>query len=86
MLNGLIYVVLGFVLLMLVIMTYYLGSLKKDDQPAGSPDKHKESLLQSQGFLYTSIILIVVMALIFTWYLVRNTPWKHTCRNGSISW
>lgn len=76
MLNTLIYVVLGFILLMLVIMTYQLHALKKSNPTAGASEEHTERMGLSQGFIYTSIVLVIVLMLAFTWYIVRGTPWE----------
>ncbi len=74
MLTALIYGVLLFVLLMLVIMTYQFNSIKKNNSDPKAPDEHKERMLLSQGFIYTSIVLVIVLIFVFTWYLVKGTP------------
>ncbi len=72
MLNVLIYAVLGFILVMLVVMTYQFNTLHKHGQD--SSDDHKEQLSLSQGFIYTSLVLVILLLIAFTWYLVKGTP------------
>ena len=72
MLTALIYIILGFILLMLVVMTYQFHGLKKNN--SGEDEAKHMSL--SQGFVYTSIVLVIVLLLAFTWYNVKGTPWE----------
>ncbi|MEJ7586366.1 MAG: urate hydroxylase PuuD [Ferruginibacter sp.] len=70
---ALIYGVLGLILLVLIIITYRFHSVKRnkqEEEPAG----HTASISLSQGFVYTSIILVIVLMLAFTWYLLKGTP------------
>ncbi|MEO6732208.1 MAG: urate hydroxylase PuuD [Ferruginibacter sp.] len=76
MLTALIYVVMGFVLLMLVIMTYQFNTLKKNTPAEESSAKYTENILLSQGFIYTAIVLVIILMLAFTWYAVKGTPWE----------
>ncbi len=76
MLNALIYVVLGFILLMLVIMTYQFHALKKNNPATGASEGNTERMSLTQGFIYTSIVLVIVLMLAFTWYIVKGTPWE----------
>lgn len=75
MLTAFIYFVLGFILLMLVIMTYQFHAIKKSNH-LPLLEKHSEHLVLSQGFIYTSIVLTITLILAYTWYLVRGTPWE----------
>ena len=70
MLSALIYIILGFVLVMLVVMTYQFHALKKNT----IGEEHGERMSLSQGFIYTSIVLVIVIMLAYTWYLVKGTP------------
>ncbi|MEO6549713.1 MAG: urate hydroxylase PuuD [Ferruginibacter sp.] len=74
MLTALIYGVLGFILLMLIIMTFQFHAIKKNNHSAAQPEEHNESISLSQGFIYTSIVLVIVLLLAFTWYNVKGTP------------
>ena len=76
MLNVLIYAVLGFILLMLVIMTYQINALHKRSDEDDAKDHHKDHISLSQGLIYTSIVLIIICIIAFTWYLVKGTPWE----------
>ncbi|MEO5890772.1 MAG: urate hydroxylase PuuD [Ferruginibacter sp.] len=74
MLAALIYCVLGFILLMLIIMTYQFHAIRKIPSEKENSSGDKESMSLSQGFIYTAIVLVVVLMLAFTWYLVKGTP------------
>ncbi len=73
-------VVLGFVLVMLTVMTYYLRSVSKqydEDENIGfEVEKKKAGLSSSQNFVYTAIVLVsVAMAAAFYTY-AKGTPWE----------
>ena len=74
MLNVLIYAVLGFILVMLTVITYQFNTLDKHSEE-NSAD-YKKQLGLSQGFVYTSIVLIILMLVAFSWLLVKGTPWE----------
>lgn len=76
MVTALTYGVLGFILVMLVIMTYHFHALKK--HPATSPgtELQKEGVQLSQSFIYTALVLTVILIVLYTWYVVRGTPWE----------
>ena len=76
MVTALTYGVLGFILVMLVIMTYHFHALKK--HPAISPgtELQKEGVQLSQSFIYTALVLTVILIVLYTWYVVRGTPWE----------
>ena len=76
MLNVLIYALLGFVLLMLIVMTYQFNTLNKNAAAEGASDIVKDKLILSQGFIYTSLLLVIGLLIAFTWYLVKGTPWE----------
>ncbi|CAN5534935.1 urate hydroxylase PuuD [soil metagenome] len=76
MLTALIYVVLGFILVMLTIMTYQFNSLKKTVDNHTNGEQHKEGIILSKGFIYTSLVLVIVLTIAYTWLLVRGTPWE----------
>ena len=74
MLTALIYAVLGFILVMLIVMTYHFNTLHKNLHDTA--EHHKEQLLLSQGFIYTSMVLVIILLIAFTWYCVKGTPWE----------
>ena len=76
MLNVLVYAVLGFILVLLIIMTYQFNALHKHSHETDSADKHTQQLSLSQGFIYTSIVLVIVLLVAYTWYIVKGTPWE----------
>ncbi len=74
MLTALIYGILGFILLMLIIITYQFNAIKKNNPQPEAPEELNERMSLSQGFIYTGIVLVIVLMLAFTWYLVKGTP------------
>ena len=76
MLTALIYGVLGFIIVMLVIMTYQFNALKKEAHSSEGSKTRNEKMILSQGFVYTSLVLVIVLAIAYTWFLVKGTPWE----------
>ena len=74
MINILIYCVLGFILVLLVKMTYHFNTLQKLNAPVDDTDTSEERISLSQGYIYASLILIIAVLILFTWYLVKGTP------------
>ena len=72
--------VLGFVLIMLVIMTYYLHSVIKqyeeDDDAGMEVEKKKAGIYTTQTFVYTTIILVSVAMIAALYIYVKGTPWE----------
>ena len=72
--------VLGFVLVMLTVITYYLRTVAKeyeaDDEAGKDVEKKKAEISSSQTFVYTAIILVSV-AMVGALYIdVKGTPWE----------
>ena len=76
MLTVLIYGILGFILLMLIIITYQFHGLKKNTTGGEGMGENTEPVTLSQGFIYAAIVLVIILALSFTWYKVKGTPWE----------
>ncbi len=76
MLTVVIYLVLGLVLLMLVVMTYQFNTLKKNVLQNGVEKNHKEAIGLSKGFIYSAIVLVFVLIILYTWFVVKGTPWE----------
>jgi len=79
MLNIAIYIFLGIILLMLLLLTYYFPSLSKiQNQHEGDEktDEKEEKISNFQGFIYASIVLVIIALLIHTYFIVRNSPWE----------
>ena len=72
--------VLGFVLVMLVIMTYYLRTVAKqaeaDDEAGKDVENKKTGIASSQTFVYTAIILVSVAMVAALYIYVKGTPWE----------
>ena len=71
---------LGFVLVMLIIMTYYLRSVATqfdvDDEAGLGVEKKKTGISSSQTFVYTAIILVSV-AMVAALYIFRDNKSLH---------
>ena len=71
---------LGFVLVMLIIMTYYLRSVATqfdvDDEAGLGVEKKKTGISSSQTFVYTAIILVSVAMVAALYIYVKGTPWE----------
>jgi uncharacterized membrane protein len=72
--------VLGFVLVMLVVMTYYLHTITKqiaaDDEAGIDVEKKKAEISSSQNFVYTAVILVSVAMAGALYIYVKGTPWE----------
>ncbi len=73
--------VLVIILFMLVVMTYYLRAVKKrqddeEEEGAAVEEKEKESILSTQNFVYTAIVLTSVGIIIAIYLLLRGTVWE----------
>lgn len=74
MFNILIYAVLGFLLVLLTVMTYQFNHLHKE--AGGSTDTNNNHLSLSQGFIYTSLVLVIIGLVTHTWAVVKGTPYE----------
>ncbi len=72
--------VLGFVLVMLVIMTYYLRSVASQfeaaDEAGLEVEKKKTGIYAAQTFVYAAIILVSVAMIAALYIYVKGTPWE----------
>ncbi|MFT3911162.1 MAG: urate hydroxylase PuuD [Ferruginibacter sp.] len=68
------------ILIMLVVMTYYLRTVKNNNEEADEAgknvEKEKESILSTQNFVYTGIVLTSVGILVAIYVLLRGTVWE----------
>lgn len=73
-------IVLGLVLVMLTVMTYYLRSVAKqyeaDDEAGMEVEKRKAKIASSQDFVYTAIILVSVAMVGALYMYVKGSPWQ----------
>jgi uncharacterized membrane protein len=80
MLAIILFCVLGFVLVMLTIMTYYLRSVAKqyeaDDDAGLDVAKKQEEISSSQNFVYTALILVSVGMVAALYMYVKGSPWE----------
>jgi uncharacterized membrane protein len=74
MVHALAYSLLLLILVMLVIISYQCNKLLSHGGP--TPGKSRQRLLQSQAYIYASIVLVIVLSVAYTWYVVRGTPWE----------
>ena len=75
--------VLGFVLVMLIAITYYLRTVVNDFETQDASDsyeKHlennKSGILSSQTYVYAAIILVAVAMVGALYIYVKGTPWE----------
>lgn len=68
----LIYGLLAGVLLMLVIISQQLPAIIKRQTDEASVER----LNTAQNFIYTSIVLVIVSAIVWTYYAVKGSPWE----------
>ena len=80
MLGIILFSVLGFVLIMLTIMTYYLRSITRqvdaDDEAGLDVEKKKEEIASSQNFVYTALVLVSVAMVASLYLYVSGTAWE----------
>ncbi len=73
-------VVLGFILVMLTAITYYLRSVAKqyetEDEAGQDVEKKKAGIANSQTFVYAAIILVAVAMVAALYTYVKATPWE----------
>ena len=70
--------VLGFVLVMLTIITYYLRSIAKEyeEEHQDINSKKQEGIADSQTFVYTAMILVSIGMAGALFLYVEGTPWE----------
>jgi len=72
--------ILGFVLIMLTIMTYYLRTVSKqyeaNNEERSEIEKKKEEIALSQNFVYTAIVLVSVAIAASLYIYVKGTAWE----------
>ncbi len=80
MLGIILLVVLGFILVMLTAITYYLRSVAKqyetEDEAGQDVEKKKAGIANSQTFVYAAIILVAVAMVAALYTYVKATPWE----------
>ena len=80
MLNIVIYSILAGILLMLIILSYYFQSLiddKKDIEDDSKTEVFKKKIDSAKGYVYTCIILAIIIILIITYLVIKGTPWEN---------
>lgn len=85
MMNSILFSLFGVLVLMLLLLiglSYHLRkmSLKQkeesDSQYELQAEQHKENLSNIQGFIYASILFVVISILFLTWFLVKDTIYE----------
>ncbi len=71
----LLYILLAGILLMLVVMSYHLPALLKK-YSNGDNEKTLAKISSAQNYIYASIVLVIIAALICTYLMARGTPWE----------
>ncbi len=72
---GFLYILIGGILLMLVLMSYRLPLLLKK-YITSNDERTSEKINSAQNYIYASIILVIVVAIITTWLMVKGTAWE----------
>ncbi len=72
--------VLGFVLVMLTVLTYYLRTiniqLDADDELGMDVEKRKAGIASTQNYVYASIVLVSVGMVAALYLYVKGSPWE----------
>ncbi|HQW82816.1 MAG TPA: urate hydroxylase PuuD [Ferruginibacter sp.] len=72
--------VLGFILVMLTIITFYLRSVSKqneiDDEAGLDVESKKQGIASSQNFVYTALVLVLVAMVGALYLYVKGSPWE----------
>ncbi len=84
MFNVILFIFVGFILAMLIGLTFHFRTLAKEkvtatddmDEASAAVIRDKEKLELSHGFIYTAIILAVILLLVLSWFLLKDTPWQ----------
>lgn len=78
MIGGILFCVLLIILVMLVVMTFYLGALRKDHDNERQDEVERSVLhiVTSQNFIYTTLILVSVLLLLVLYLLLKDTIWE----------
>ncbi|MFZ4058119.1 MAG: urate hydroxylase PuuD, partial [Ferruginibacter sp.] len=76
MLEGIIFVVIALVLLMLIRFTYQIRTLETNAHKETQDEKIQHHYGITQGLIYTSIVLVIGISIWYVWILVKGTPWE----------
>ena len=69
--------ILGIAFLMLIIITYYVHHLEKDDQfDTDANESLWNKLGESKSYVYTGIVLTAVGIIAVIYLLVKGSPWE----------
>ncbi len=71
-----IYAILLLMLVMLVWITYHFRTIEKDHHDESGSESFKISVGLSHNFVYAAIILVIITILVFTYLIVKGTPWE----------
>ncbi len=74
MMHVIVYGVLLFALTALTVLTYQLQQLQRTH--ADQPEEKKEHLSLSQGWVYASLVMVILAGVGYTWAVVKGTPWE----------
>ncbi len=72
-----LYGVVGFILIMLVIISYQLRQVPHADGTESIALEEQEKRIDlSKGFIYTAIILAIIVILTIIYFSIKGTPWE----------
>lgn len=72
------YITLGLLLGLIINLTYKLADLHLLFKKGKNPQifNWKEKLSDAQAYLYTGLVLIIILILSGTWFMIEGTPWE----------
>lgn len=81
MLTTILLIILAFVLVMLVVMTYHFRSLEKKVAADADPNNDKQVVTLdrigiSQGWIYAALLLTIITAIVVLYFALKGTPWE----------
>jgi uncharacterized membrane protein len=75
MFNAVFLCILIAILLMLVGLTYHFRTLAKEEKELGKAEDESR-VSGMQGFIYTAIVLAIVIILMVFYFMVKGSPWE----------
>ena len=77
MLQLILLAILGFILVMLIRLTFHFNDLSKVSAATGNDEQsHEGSLSISHGYIYTLIVVCIASMLFLTWSVIRGSLWE----------
>jgi uncharacterized membrane protein len=68
--------ILALILVMLFVMTYRISAIAKHKKEQNKPEPDIERVESFHGYVYTAIILVIIILLLCVYLLIKGTPWE----------